>query len=275
VRKVFAVMLITVGIVFIAYNIWGQRASGGEQKTANERYTFAASSVNDIVINSSSVNVKVVKGETSEDVVVQLTGNPSERSNFTADLSDGELNVKYKAKWKLFSFDFNFTKKTEIIVEVPDKQWENFNVKLSSGNTIIKQLNAKTASIEASSGNIVVEQFKVDQLTTKISSGNTTLRQGTGSVDSRGSSGNIKVELSSIDGDVKLKSSSGNIELTTMQEPANVAIELSTSSGRISTDWSGLDFSGRDKKTYFGRIGSGDLKVELSTSSGNVKLLKS
>jgi len=87
----------------------------------------------------------------------------------------------------------------------------------------------------------------------------------------------VDVELTGVpgSGDMKFSSASGDVRV---KAPAQLSaqVEMLTVSGSVKTDFpltiEDLDHHG--KKAY-GQVGSGAIKLKISTASGNVQLIRS
>jgi hypothetical protein len=89
------------------------------------------------------------------------------------------------------------------------------------------------------------------------------------------SSASGDISITDVTGDIKTKTASGDVRV---KAPAqlNAQVEMSTASGSIKTDFpltiEDLDHHG--KKAY-GQVGSGAIKLKISTASGDVQLIRS
>lgn len=129
-------------------------------------------------------------------------------------------------------------------------------------NNITKELIART-----SGGNINLSKVQ-DQIDVSTSGGSIYLDEVSGSVKARTSGGNIKANIINLTDNLELKTSGGSINCII---PSGLGLDLDLSAFNIDTPL--LNFTGTAKKNrIIGQVNGGGIKVNLSTSGGNVVL---
>lgn len=148
--------------------------------------------------------------------------------------------------------------------------------------------------IQTSNGSVDVDKF-IGSADLKTSNGRIKASGIEGAFSARTSNGSIDVDIDALDTGkpVVLSSSNGSINLAlakwqnnevrastsnssvNLRLPAGVAAEVKavTSNGNITSDFD-LTTSQRSKTRVSGRIGGGGALLDLSTSNGNIRLLK-
>lgn len=86
-----------------------------------------------------------------------------------------------------------------------------------------------------------------------------------------GSSGNVKLDFLHFHSEVYVTTTSGNVDISLNGHEPDVTLLLKSNSGRRSVGIV-LDNHQQGKKETKGTSGSGDYKVQLETSSGNISL---
>ena len=145
----------------------------------------------------------------------------------------------------------------------------SFICESSSGNISFSGV-AEKISTEASSGDIFITQKgTADIISAETSSGVITIdAEQANKLWAESSSGDKGITLGHMPQSVSLKSSSGDVKLT-IPEGSSFDASISTSSGDVSYQ---LPMSKTGDKSY--TCGSGGNKLDITTSSGDVQILK-
>lgn len=271
-----------------------------------------ASSLSNIDIKSGSTNVKLVKGSGDQvriNVEGQATKEYADDIKLQTESRGDRLHVEIDNNTG-FRIGINWTKIT-MTVDIPDKQWSQLNVDVGNGDIALSDMAWDTVDLEAGSGNVTIEKMSVTELDTKVSSGNVKIEDISGEhFVLKTSNGNIRVdgyEAYTIkfdvgNGNVKFndgvaeldgKSSSGNIDLVTQDlirhttlttSSGNVTIDLDRTPESLAVSYRGGSGVGRVEKEGFryedtrdeddieGAFGSGEIKLQVETGSGNFTL---
>jgi lia operon protein LiaG len=245
-KKAAAVALIVLGLGIIGVLLtfdWKNISSFGTAPVSMAR-TVSAASVERLNVETSSMDVRLVRG-TSDDIYVKVEGKASEKFledfDLSADESNGTVTIKGEYKSR-FTIGLNIVM-VDMVIELPERLWEQVEVNSNSGNVEMEGINAKQVNINASSsdielerlvvqearlltnsgkieledieadrleltansGNIDVDQYSVKALQFLVKSGNVELKDGSGNVEGEAYSGDIRLEMEKLAGDVKLK----------------------------------------------------------------------
>lgn len=165
---------------------------------------------------------------------------------------------------------------------------------LKTSNGGIKVFDLK-GSLDAHTSNATVELVKYQgAATVKTSNGSIKAEGLKGSIDGATSNGSVNVSISEPDSrpavlrtsnasitlemdawknsDIKATTSNGSVNLK-LPSSVNAELRASTSNGQITTDYE-ITTSRFSKNNIAGKIGSGGALIDISTSNGNVRLLK-
>ncbi len=105
----------------------------------------------------------------------------------------------------------------------------------------------------------------------RTSGGNIIGTKLSGSVNAFSSGGNIKLQFSSVGGDIQARNGAGQIDLSL---PAGLNANLTANGTKVEIG-SGIDFKGDKKKNQIiGKIGSGGNQITLKTGYGTVLIEK-
>lgn len=210
--------------------------------------------LNNINVDVSSSNVKIEKADIDK---IKITAYGEKEDKIKEVMNENELSIT-KENTKIFIFTMLYWCREEIIIQVPNNCDEEFNIKTSSGDIIVPDLEGDNIELKTASGKIQCGNINNGNIET--SSGDILIGNGN-EVTLKASSGNIKA------GDfnkLSAEASSGDIEIGTISEDAKVK----TASGKIT-----LNGANKLKAEAI----SGDIKInsienncEISSTSGNI-----
>lgn len=190
------------------------------------------------------------------------------------------INTEYGSK-------LSKTVKVEYILKIPKKiSVEKANA--LSGNISIENISGDV-SVQTTSGKISIKNVYGVQAQTSSGSidiynagGDITAKSDSGRINVKASgsiksietvSGNISVEILSINNDIEINSKSGKVTVIVFQE-IDAVIELTTSSGRISYDDMPIKVTESSKRKLTAILGKANSTIKVKTASGAV-ILKS
>ncbi len=187
----------------------------------------------------------------------------------------------------------NYDANVRFVVQVPSGPSYQFeSLSTASGDIKVSgvagDLHAKTASgdvtigsmigsvdVKTASGDVKITQVQ-GSVKASAASGDVRVRGVAGTVNASTASGDVDVELTQIEGtgDLKFSSASGDV---TVKVPAQLSaqVEMSTVNGSVKTDFP-LTIEERQPhgQKASGLLGSGAVKLTISTASGDVKLIR-
>jgi hypothetical protein len=176
------------------------------------------------------------------------------------------------------------------VIKVPRRAvWDRL---ITSNGTIRASEGTGPATLKTSNGGIHVDGFK-GELTATSSNGRLEMTGIEGALDARTSNSSVHVRIEHAAGPVKLESSNGSIDLElgsiaggvrartsnssiTVRLPGGAGAQLSasTSNGSISSDFEMRTRGEMGKHHIEGTLGNGGPSIDLSTSNGNIRIVK-
>jgi DUF4097 and DUF4098 domain-containing protein YvlB len=254
------VFIVVISMVIIANLFTGCETLNME--LANDQ-TIDMDSVETLVISYSSDDVVLLESNDSNLILKEyMTSN---RSNYFANIdnSQGTLTISNGKRQRLSFVD------TMIEIYIPKTFTDKLSVNLNSGNLTVKyNMNNETINLFASSGNIDANSISSENVTVEASSGNVTVGNFTGKGTIKAASGNIKLTLNNIAGDISLTTNSGNIDLLT-RENISFILDAEVRSGNITGPgfrWQGYTKAQRN-------IGSDPIYTVFAMArSGNINI---
>lgn len=238
------------GCSFGLFNSFSYQYENGEKYTAGDREID--DEITKINIDYVSGNVKV-KGADTDRVEVSETSNRQLDSDHQVHTwVDGDtLYVRYCVSTKMINFN-KIDKFLEITLPA-DRELDDF-------------------IIEVSSGDINLDGFATGNLNTRSSSGNVVIDCSASDMEVKASSGNITLSQNGNSNSLKVKASSGNININ-WDGDCNT-FDIDSSSGKINIEQKGLIGMAKIRSSSGGVsavMGTVDT-LDINVSSGKIML---
>lgn len=130
--------------------------------------------------------------------------------------------------------------------------------------------------ISTASGNVEVRNVTGD-VRVSTASGDVLIRGVSGAVNARSASGDVDVEITRVEGAERMdfSTASGDVKVKLPDNP-DADVSMTTASGSVSTDFP-LEVRRREYgpgESARGQLGSGTMRLHLSSASGNVSLMR-
>lgn len=239
--------------------------------------------IDTIEINVGGVRTTIIP-EDRDDVEAVLTGKGS------LIVKETGKTLLIETKKKLFNF-FSFSEKRQLNIYIPEDFNRNLNIQvgsgtlkysgesmklnklfldIGSGNVNLKHLEVNEFVHDGSSGNVEIDTLLTKKGTFDLSSGNLSIKHYSGALEADVSSGELSVQMDKLMDSIDLDVSSGDVNLD-LPDNADFTLNGKVSSGNISSDFP-LSTNGANKKSLNGKYGSGKYEINVSVSSGDVKL---
>ena len=147
----------------------------------------------------------------------------------------------------------------------------DLKMKNISGSIRLDSAKGKTVEAGTSSGSISVEELNgIFDLSS--TSGSIRVNGGAGNGKAVGSSGTVEIELDDMTGDVEMRTTSGSCRLNIPQN-TGFTFAAKTNSGSIHVpDQSNVTMSNNKKQASGDVGGGGELRVNMESSSGSVRI---
>jgi len=252
--------------------------------------------IEDIEINTSSTDVEVVPSETSEIVVLldgKINKDLEDKYKLSVDHSHNKLSINYVLDENIVGVKLGSAQDTQIQVKVPDKAFNYFQAKTSSGEILINNLEVNEINVESTSGDqSIINTEAQGHITSRSTSGNISTRKSkvnsanyfatSGNIDVNNlssedsvfktSSGNITFNGEQLKSNMEYETSSGDVAIKFSQTPKSVWLDFKTSSGKPEISIEDLSFEDKSKNSTIGVKGNGDYEIKVRTTSGDLTL---
>ncbi|WP_283153232.1 LiaG family protein [Guptibacillus hwajinpoensis] len=241
--------------------------------------------INQVSILTHSSDMNIVT-ESRDDVKATLNGS----GELSVRKKGNAIEVEVKRKWYKF---FNFNGGSDVTVYLPEdfkhdlklevgsgsvvfNNEENptilneVDIDMSSGDVELSNLETKSFEHDGSSGRLIIDRLSTEKGSFDISSGDVILTHYSGPLEGEMSSGDMKVQMDQLTGDVSFDLSSGDVDLD-LPDNADFTLDSEASSGDISTKFT-LEEQTISNKEISGVHGSGKYHVKISLSSGSASV---
>jgi lia operon protein LiaG len=151
------------------------------------------------------------------------------------------------------------------------KAKDNISVSSISGNCSIDKSISDYAKINTSSGDIIIDSLEAEDIKFRTISGDAKLNITADEAELDSTSGNIVAEFTDGFEKISAKSISGNVKLG-IPGKAEFTADLKTLSGSINCKDFSMNISSSGERVLKGRVGRGDGKINISTTSGDIKI---
>lgn len=208
---------------------------------SNYEKVIAAETITKVMLSTNTGNVSISSYE-GETIRVHLTGENGEHLGkgykLTMKTKDDLVNIKANKKSKQ-------AEEFLIVVELPSKLYEQFQVEADVANMDIRGVQAGSYVLQTSVGNINVAGTQ-------------------GRIQANVQVGNVQLDLGAIASDITAKVEVGNILVETKEAPEALQTAVKAEVGKITMDLPNMQD---------GTIGTGGPIVKLYTGVGDVSLL--
>lgn len=258
-----AVLLIVIGVIGIF--VTGKSFFMSEE--AGDEVTLSPDPFDHIVVDGQIGNVHI-HPSLSSDIEIRwkgtlLSGNSSE-DLVSIEENDSQLKVNI-GKRRFFDFSFfniNFSRKLQVDVYLPDKQFNSLVVKNDVGNTNIKDIRVGNLTTKTDVSNLTMENITANSIVAETDVGNLTLNNVHGKLLAKSDVGSITIHNDKITDDMDISSDVGKIRITVPQIPTNVTFNANSSVGSIRVF--------EEKGSYISK--NADYIVSMTTDVGSIKV---
>ncbi|WP_138754717.1 DUF4097 family beta strand repeat-containing protein [Paenibacillus sinopodophylli] len=274
-KKLAAIALIMLGIgVLCAFFVFNENDLVKFKGDAySDERTVDASNIQSIRAETDTFDITFVPGS-SQEVRVKLEGNISkklkEKIIFTAETKGDTLHIvgdtRNGIQFGISIVDLN------MIVELPEKLWDRFDVETDTGNIVIDQLKGNKLELSTDTGKIKVSNYVFQDVNFETDTGSATFTDGEGMLTGESDTGNVSIETAELQHDTTVSTDTGNITINVDKQPESAAIKIKKQTGRSTIEWSGLETTKESGRTVDRKIGAGDIKINLESDTGNIKL---
>lgn len=288
-KKIAGILLVILGVIMFAHSIWWSPFNLFVPHTKKQEEKLSVGSVDSIELNVTSEDLTILP--TDEDKMkVIATGRDLNHVSFTVDRDHENIKVNLKPKW----YSFSNTNELKLLVYVPrnklfhitakaisrvvqigehkSPKWniENLNVDVSAGTTNLRNLKIRNLSYNGTSADVLVDRVNAIQANMDTFSGNMNISHYTGKLNLASTSGNIRIQIDKLIGNIHTEMLSGN---ATLYLPKNAPFTLHSKleSGQFTATYP-IQLQKPSASETTAKSGSGTYKIETEIASGDFSI---
>lgn len=157
-------------------------------------------------------------------------------------------------------------------IYISDLKLKDLNIKLSSGDLTAENLVINNGKLNASSGDMELNNIGIEKLKVSLSSGKLELNGFIGEIIGELSSGSADITLKELTGNIDFRLSSGDFRMTLNENEVNAKLNLRTSSGDIEVGFPVLVTKSKNNRAFIGTSGNGKYNITVLNSSGDIDI---
>jgi DUF4097 and DUF4098 domain-containing protein YvlB len=253
-------LLVIAGGITFMFKTMDVFAQNDDKKKVVEDSSFT-----NIEVSTNNAEVVIVPTKSSDATVEYLGASKKAKYNFEVDVKGDILSVHLKQKRRIF-FWFGFhSRDLKLVVSVPEKQYENIQVKSNNGLINVENLQAEMVLLETDNGKILLKKVVANSVAVETDNGQIVLDHVEGKIKGTTDNGQISVLTNKLDWPMDLATDNGSIEMKTESEPANATIDSESDNGKI------IIFGNEIKRSTYGE---GKHLIKLRTDNGSITVTK-
>lgn len=276
----------TIGLMIFMSLFMSSCYNLGAKITVEKKISF--NDVKSIMVDSDSSDITIVPENRNDIYVVFETYKNGEELFVTAG-----QNTRIETKQPTLHWNLFLNQNYRLIIYVPEEfsgdlsvdltsgnvEFADFDladvsIDLTSGNLDFKNISAEKIDIRMTSGDIEVSNVDSESMDIRMTSGNMDLHNFNGKITGHSTSGNVVIAYDDRMDDLSFSCTSGNIEVYYNGIDVNASFELKTTSGNVETEVGMSENVAIKNNKIYGTSGDGTYTVELSLTSGNIKIYK-
>lgn len=224
--------------------------------------------IREIKIDWISGSVTVEPGDVQEITFLE-SGNGIDKYKMVWKQSGDELVIQYSKDSSTAGFGLHFGDGSKDLTVTVPRNWlcDSLELDTASADLTVRDVIIREMEIDSASGTAKFENCTVSSLDVDTASGGVTFTGSLNELDFEAASASFTGVLENVPDHVKMDSMSGGLTLT-LPEDAGFTVSLDAMSSDFSSDFPTV----KKNKSYV--CGDGHCKIDVSTMSGDVAILK-
>lgn len=163
------------------------------------------------------------------------------KENFSYEITDGCLYLKYSPQISLISFNFSeFDNGSSIFLTVPKKDFDKITVNMTAGDVSVMNVNAQKLTTKSSAGSMLIDGICAESASFKMTAGDCTVSNSTVKNSSISmTAGDMYFGDCKLYGDNNIKMTAGELQMSLIGDRADYRINVDKALGNVYID--GMD----------------------------------
>lgn len=172
------------------------------------------------------------------------------KENFSYEITDGCLYLKYSPQISLISFNFSeFDNGSSIFLTVPKKDFDKITVNMTAGDVSVMNVNAQKLTTKSSAGSMLIDGICAESASFKMTAGDCTVSNSTVKNSSISmTAGDMYFGDCKLYGDNNIKMTAGELQMSLIGDRADYRINVDKALGNVYID--GADVSEYAETTF-------------------------
>lgn len=257
--KKIAIVGLAILLVGAAINIIFNLRGNFERKS--ETVTIEESNFQHIQVEAGSVSVEIVPSKNDE-TTVSFNGEAKKSTKYKLKAEVRRDTLEIKLKERRWSFiNFGFSKKSTLIVSVPDKKYGELQMELDNGKILVSDMRVNEVEVETDNGSIELKDVTSKEINASTDNGRISMDNVEGKLFADTDNGQINLITNNLDRVIHFETDNGAIEIHSSTKPTNATIDVKVDNGKVDI------FGHSDKQTEFG---NGENLIRLETDNGRI-----
>lgn len=224
--------------------------------------------IREIKIDWIAGSVTIEPGDVQEITFLE-SGNGTDKYEMVWKQSGDELVIQYSKGSSTAGFGLHFGDGSKDLTITVPRGWvcDSLELDTASADLTVRDMIIREMEIDSASGTAKFENCTVSSLDVDTASGDVTFTGSLNELDFEAASASFTGVLENVPDQVKMDSMSGDLTLT-LPEDAGFTVSLDAMSSDFSSDFPTV----KKNKSYV--CGDGHCKIDVSTMSGDVAILK-
>lgn len=286
-KKIAGIVLVILAVIMFVHSIWWSPINLFVPHTPNIDRSFAVNNEDTIEFNVTSENLAILPTE-DEELKIVVTGRDLNRVNFQVDQAHQELKINLNPKW----YSFSNTNDLKLMVYVPRTKLINLDVKantrvvqvghnqgakwhiallnteIMNGTSYFKNVKVNNFIYDGTSTDVMIDRVESKKANIGTFSGNIHLSHYIGPLHLSSTSGNIRMQLDKLVGDIRTEMLSGNVNMF-LPKSASFQLNANLQSGQLTST-----YPLQNKKTTTSQTtassGTGNYKIDAEIVNGDL-----
>ncbi len=277
-------------------------ASAKTTNQIDEEQSYAFEDVKEIRVKMASESIRVYQAEAGSEVRFHYYGWSIPERHMDAKMVNGVVNISADGLFSIGQLkldiylpaDYNkaislYSASGSVITDLIDViefrldtasgriqtdaiKAEIVRVESASGSINIESIDAGKVDLKSQSGRIQVNQCAAEEIKARTASGDIALEDVKGNLDVDTASGRVDVSYGAYQGNnIDVRNISGQINLG-LPADASFNLDAHSVSGSVQSEFQVNTVKAPGKNSAYGQVGDGAGSVNLSATSGRIKL---
>ncbi|WP_028778490.1 DUF4097 family beta strand repeat-containing protein [Shimazuella kribbensis] len=285
-KKIAGVLLVILGMAMFVHAIWWSPFNFFVPNAKSLEENISMEDINSIRLDVTSEDLTILPVD-GENLKVIVNGRDLNQVDFSADLDNNEAKIELRPKW----FSFSNKNELKLLVYIPrDKfvnlhitaasrviqvgnhkgsKWNisNLNAEVSSGTCTLHNLQIDTLNYNGTATDVIVNRVQTRRANMETFSGNMNISHYTGAINLASTSGNIRIQLDKLIGDVRTKMISGNMDMY-LPSSSSFILKTDLQSGKVTSTYP-IDLKQSSPRQTTAKSGKGDYQIETEIVNGD------